>query len=75
MFTRPLLGTADIARQQEILGKVAELADQGKIATTRTQSLGTISAENLRKAHALLESGQAIGKLTLAGVAPQKQGV
>lgn len=67
MFTRSLYGTADIARQQEILRNVAELASQGKIATTRTQSLGTINATNLRKAHALLESGQAIGKLTLAG--------
>ncbi|MFC0708260.1 zinc-binding alcohol dehydrogenase family protein [Azorhizophilus paspali] len=74
MFIRPLLGTADIARQQEILAKVAALADQGKITTTRTQSLGPISAENLRKAHALLESGQAIGKLTLAGFAVQEQG-
>ncbi|HGM8383770.1 TPA: zinc-binding alcohol dehydrogenase family protein [Pseudomonas aeruginosa] len=74
MFTRPLLGTADIARQQEILRNVAELADQGKIVTTRTRSLGAINAENLRKAHALLESGQAIGKLTLAGLASQEQG-
>jgi zinc-binding alcohol dehydrogenase family protein len=67
MFTRPLLGTADIAQQQEILRSVAQLVDQGKILTTRTQSFGTINAENLRKAHALLESGQAIGKIVLAG--------
>ena len=73
MFTRPLLGTADIVRQQDILQKVAELADQGRIATTRTQSFGTIDAENLRKAHALLESRRAIGKITLAGFAPQGQ--
>ena len=67
MFTRPLLGTADIARQQDILRKVAELADQGKIATTRMQFLGAISAENLRQAHAQLESGRAIGKIVLSG--------
>ncbi|MDM9559344.1 zinc-binding alcohol dehydrogenase family protein [Bordetella petrii] len=71
MFTRPLLGTADIARQHEILREVAGLADQGKIASTHAQSLGTINAQNLRRAHALLESGQAIGKITLAGFAPQ----
>ncbi|MFT3777385.1 MAG: zinc-binding alcohol dehydrogenase family protein [Ottowia sp.] len=67
MFTRPLLGTADIARQQAILRKVAELADQGRVATTRTQSLGAIDAQNLREAHALLESGRAIGKIVLSG--------
>lgn len=67
MFTRPLLGTADIIRQQEILRNVAELVDWGKIVTTRTQALGTIDARNLRAAHALLESGQAIGKIVLSG--------
>lgn len=67
MFTRPLLGTADIARQQDILHGVAQLADQGKIITTHTRTLGAISAQNLRTAHALLESGQTIGKIVLAG--------
>lgn len=67
MFTRPLLETADIARQQEILRRVAELADQGRIVTTRTQTLGVINAQNLRAAHALLESGRAIGKTVLSG--------
>lgn len=67
MFTRPLQNTADISRQQEILRKVARLADDGRIRSTRTQSLGTIGAENLRKAHAMLESGRTLGKLTLAG--------
>lgn len=67
MFTRSLLQTADIAEQQAILQKVAELASQRRMATTRTQSLGKINAENLRKAHALLENGRAIGKIVLAG--------
>jgi len=67
MFTRSLLETADIIQQQVILRTVSQLALKRKIMTTRTQSLGTINAENLRKAHALLESGQAIGKIALAG--------
>ena len=67
MFTRSLLATADMTRQQEILRNVAELADQGRIKTTRARSLGPINAANLRRAHALLESGQAIGKITLGG--------
>ncbi|HMM72013.1 MAG TPA: zinc-binding alcohol dehydrogenase family protein [Rhodocyclaceae bacterium] len=67
MFTRSVLGTADITRQHNILRELAQLVDQGRIATTRTQTLGAINAENLRTAHALLESGQAIGKIVLAG--------
>lgn len=67
MFTRPVQQTADIARQQEILRCVAKLADQGRIVTTRTQTLGAINAQNLRAAHALLESGRAIGKVVLSG--------
>lgn len=67
MFTRSLMQTADMAEQQAILQKVAQLAEAGKIITTRTQSLGAITAENLRKAHALLESGRSIGKLVLSG--------
>ncbi|VFR54303.1 Bifunctional protein: zinc-containing alcohol dehydrogenase; quinone oxidoreductase (NADPH:quinone reductase); Similar to arginate lyase [plant metagenome] len=74
MFTRSLLGTADIARQRELLREVSGLVDQGKIVTTRTRSLGTIDAQHLRQAHALLESGKAIGKITLAGFAPGQQG-
>lgn len=67
MFTRSLFGTPDLPRQREILNSIASLADEGKIATTRTQTLGVINAGNLRKAHALLESGRAIGKTVLAG--------
>lgn len=67
MFTRPLLGTADMARQQHILQEVAQLADAGRIVSTRTQSLGAINAAHLRQAHALLEGGRTIGKITLQG--------
>lgn len=67
MFTRSLLQTADIAQQQAILQKVAELVDKGAISTTRSQSLGAINADNLREAHTLVESGRAIGKVVLTG--------
>lgn len=67
MFTRSLYETVDISRQQEILSSLAQLVDQKKIVTTRTQTLGTINAENLRKAQSILESGQAIGKIVLSG--------
>lgn len=67
MFTRSTYGTPDLVRQHEILSRVAELVDQGDLRTTSTENLGTIDAQNLREAHRRLESGSAIGKLTLAG--------
>ncbi|PJK02237.1 Zn-dependent oxidoreductase [Lysobacteraceae bacterium NML75-0749] len=69
MFTRSLMSTADMQCQQDILRNVATLADAGKLTTTRTRSLGLINAANLRQAHAQIESGQSIGKITLSGFA------
>jgi zinc-binding alcohol dehydrogenase family protein len=67
MFTRSLFSTDDIARQGEILDTVAGLIDAGKIRSTATESFGAINAENLKRAHALIESGRARGKITLEG--------
>jgi NADPH2:quinone reductase len=43
--------------------------DDGRIRSTATQNLGPINAENLKKAHAQLESGTTIGKVVLEGFA------
>ena len=67
MYTRSLFGTADIARQADILNEVAGLIDAGKIRSTATETLGAINVANLRAAHALLESHKAKGKLVLEG--------
>ena len=67
MFTRAMYGTPDLVRQHEILTRVAELVDLGRLRSTWTETLGTINAANLREAHRRLESGSAIGKITLAG--------
>lgn len=67
MFTRALFSTADMAAQHEILGRVADLVDEGTIRSTVNERLGTISADSLRRAHALLESHQARGKIVLEG--------
>lgn len=67
MFTRAMFGTGDIARQHDILDRVAALVDGGKLHTTWTRTLGRIDAANLREAHRQLESGSTIGKLVLAG--------
>lgn len=67
MFTRSLFGTHDIGRQGEILDEVAAMIDTGTIRSTATETLGAINVENLRRAHATLESQSARGKLVLAG--------
>lgn len=67
MFTRSLFTTEDIARQGEILDTVAGLVDAGKIRSTVTESFGAINAQNLKHAHALIESGKAKGKIVLEG--------
>ena len=67
MFTRPLFNTADMTEQHKLLTKVAELVDAGKIRSTLTETAGTINAANLKKAHALVETGKMKGKVVLAG--------
>lgn len=67
MFTRPLFDTDDIVEQHHLLDKVSELVDQGVLRTTLTETMGTITAANLIRAHALIESGKAKGKVVLAG--------
>ena len=67
MFTRSLLGTADIARQGEILRELGDLVSQGKVRSTRTETLGRINAQNLRRAHERLEGSRTLGKLVLVG--------
>jgi len=67
MFTRSMFGTADIDEQGKLLNEVAKLIDAGKIRTTLTDVITPINAANLKKAHAVIESGKARGKIVLAG--------
>ncbi|GJE43787.1 zinc-binding alcohol dehydrogenase family protein [Methylobacterium soli] len=67
MFTRSMFSTADIAEQGRLLDEVARLVDAGTLRTTFAESFGPISAANLRRAHALIESGRAKGKIVLEG--------
>jgi zinc-binding alcohol dehydrogenase family protein len=68
MFTKSSYGTADMLTQHELLNRTAELVDKGIIKTTIRENLGTMNAQNLRKAHAKLESGKTIGKIVLSGI-------
>lgn len=67
MFTRSLFGTADMIAQHELLNEVSAMVDAGKLKTTLGQHFGMIDAANLKRAHALLESGRAKGKIVLEG--------
>lgn len=67
MFTRALFGTDDMQAQHRLLSEVAALIDAGLIRTTLTERCGSINASNMKKAHALIESGKAKGKLVLEG--------
>ena len=67
MFGRARPQSAKMGEQGRLLNQVAALVDAGKIRSTAVTHLGVINAENLRQAHALVESGQAIGKVILSG--------
>lgn len=67
MFTRSLFQTTDMIEQHHLLERVAEMVDRGELVTTLSEEFGTINADNLRRAHALLESGKGRGKLVLTG--------
>ncbi len=67
MFTRSMFGTADLVEQGRLLDEVSRLVDAGTLRTTLAERFGVISAANLRRAHALIESGRARGKIVLEG--------
>jgi zinc-binding alcohol dehydrogenase family protein len=67
MFARSTYETADMIAQHDLLDEVAGLIDAGVLRTTLDQTYGTITAANLKRAHALIESGKAKGKVVLEG--------
>ncbi|WP_257458163.1 zinc-binding alcohol dehydrogenase family protein [Archangium lipolyticum] len=67
MFTRARYQTPDMIAQHHLLNEVADLVDAGVLRTTLKTHLGTINAANLKRAHALIESGRAMGKVVLSG--------
>ncbi|MPQ56650.1 zinc-binding alcohol dehydrogenase family protein [Duganella sp. FT27W] len=69
MFTRSMFETDDMAQQHQLLDDVAQLVDTGVIKTTLGERYGAINAANLKRAHALIESNRAKGKIVLEGFA------
>ena len=67
MFTRSTFQTADMDAQHKLLNEVAAMVDAGTIRTTLAENLGVINAANMRRAHAMVESGRMRGKVVLEG--------
>ncbi|KAF0093138.1 MAG: zinc-binding alcohol dehydrogenase family protein [Puniceicoccaceae bacterium 5H] len=67
MFTRAMFRTPDMGEQGKLLDAAADLIEKGQLKRLDRQTYQPINAENLRAAHALLESGRSIGKITLEG--------
>jgi NADPH2:quinone reductase len=65
MFTRSMFQTEDMIEQHNLLNEVSGLIDKGIIKTTLGENYGQITAENLKRAHADIESGKTIGKIVL----------
>jgi NADPH2:quinone reductase len=65
MFTRSTFHTEDMIGQHHILNRIADLLDEGILKTTLKKTFTGLSAENLKKAHQLLESGTTIGKIAI----------
>ena len=66
MFTRPVFGTPDMIAQHRLLNEVATLVDDGLLNSTMFDDSGPINATNLRRVHAMIESGRSIGKTVLS---------
>lgn len=67
MFTRAMFGTADMIAQHRLLTDVAQLVDQGVIKTTVGENYGSITPENLERAHKAMATEHTQGKIVLAG--------
>ncbi|MEM7304389.1 MAG: zinc-binding alcohol dehydrogenase family protein [Pseudomonadota bacterium] len=67
MYTRSMYQTDDMSQQHILLEKVAELIDKEILVSTLKSTQGQITAENLKKAHAQIESKKTVGKIVLEG--------
>ncbi|MEM9477836.1 MAG: zinc-binding alcohol dehydrogenase family protein [Pseudomonadota bacterium] len=67
VFARAMHQTPDMDEQHKLLTYVAGEIDEGRIRTTLDTVLSPINAETLTKAHAMIETGTAKGKVVLEG--------
>ncbi|MDG1709528.1 MAG: zinc-binding alcohol dehydrogenase family protein, partial [Emcibacteraceae bacterium] len=67
MFTRSMHQTDDMDEINKLLSETAALIDSGDVVTTTGEVVSPINADNMRKVHATIEEGRAIGKYVLEG--------
>jgi len=65
MYTRSMFQTEDQIEQHKILNQVSDLLDNNILRSSLKTTLHGLSAENLRLAHEMLESGKTIGKIAI----------
>jgi zinc-binding alcohol dehydrogenase family protein len=65
MFARAMHQTPDMIEQHNLLSYIADEIDAGRIRTTVSTVLTPINAENVLKAHAIVETGQVKGKIVV----------
>ena len=65
MYTRSMFATEDMEKQHQILNEIAKLLDKGTLKTTLTTTLKGFTADNLKEAHKMQESGKTIGKTVI----------
>lgn len=69
VFARGILKTRTMSAQHRTLEAIAHLVDTGVLRTTMTEHYGSINAQNLKRAHAAIETGRVRGKIVLEGFA------
>ncbi|WP_299254929.1 zinc-binding alcohol dehydrogenase family protein [uncultured Cytophaga sp.] len=66
MYTRSMFQTEDMIEQHNILNKISDLIEAGTLTSTLQTTLNGFTTDNLKEAHALLESGKTIGKVVIS---------
>lgn len=69
MFARSLHQAPDRLRQHDLLAGVAQMVASGTVRSTATRILRPITAERIREAHQLVESGHMVGKVVITSEA------
>lgn len=65
MFTRTLYKMSDMVEQHRILTHIAALVDDGRLVSPACSFFHGLTADSLRQAHAMLETGGTVGKVVL----------
>lgn len=65
MFTRPVYQTSDLTAQHQLLNRIANMLDEGRLSSTLKETLGPINADTLTLAHQKLQEGHTLGKMVL----------